>query len=345
MCSGVLAHTSCAACAPAYAASTSSFVQAALPAGPGVRRAGRAQAANAAGCGCLEASARPAPASRLRAALHTARSRQLRTLHAVGDAALGRVGDAGVRAGGRHAPLAVLQHFVGARRGIQDLVVERHGACTPGSAARLEELYRICPLGVTAPEAVMSARVDLAVDCHSVLGESPIWCGRSKRLYWVDINGRTVSTYEPAAQQMPCLPVPMPALVGTIVPRAGGNLLACLEEDIVPVNPDTRVVGLPLAAVPLEHRARPARTQRARARCLRAAVLACGRLAQRALPVLLRLLRLAASRRRAQAVRECASTTASAIRKGGCGSERCTHRACPVRRRECVVAPCASRRR
>ena len=106
----------------------------------------------------------------------------------------------------------------------------------------------------------MSVRVDCAVDCKSVLGESPIWCGRSKRLYWVDINGRTVSTYEPAVQQMPCLPVPMPALVGTIVPRAGGNLLACLEEDVVPVNPDTRVVGLPLAAVPLEHRARPARS-------------------------------------------------------------------------------------
>ena len=106
----------------------------------------------------------------------------------------------------------------------------------------------------------MSVRVDCAVDCKSVLGESPIWCGRSKRLYWVDINGRTVSTYEPAVQQVPCLPVQMPALVGTIVPRAGGNLLACLEEDIVPVNPDTRVVGLPLAAVPLEHRAHPARS-------------------------------------------------------------------------------------
>ena len=132
----------------------------------------------------------------------------------------------------------------------------------------------------------MAVRVDLAVDCHSVLGESPIWCGRSKRLYWVDINGRSISTYEPALQQMPCLPVPVPALVGTIVPRASGNLLACLEEDVVPVNPDTRVVGMPLAAVPLEHRARPARSQLARARCLRAAASACGHLAQRASPVL-----------------------------------------------------------
>ncbi len=103
----------------------------------------------------------------------------------------------------------------------------------------------------------MAALVDLAVDCANVLGESPIWSGREQRLYWVDIPGRTLSAWEPATQQAPCRSVALPAQVGTIVPRAGGGLLACLEEDIVPVNPDTGVVGLPIARVPAEHRARP----------------------------------------------------------------------------------------
>jgi hypothetical protein len=61
--------------------------------------------------------------------------------------------------------------------------------------------------------------------------------------------------------------------VGTIVPRAAGGLLACLEEHIVTVNPDTRVVGLPLASVPPEHRARAAR----RGVCLRAQALDAAR--------------------------------------------------------------------
>ena len=183
----------------------------------------------------------------------------------------------------------------------------------------------------------MAARVDLAVDCKSVLGESPIWCGKSKRLYWVDINGRTLSAYEPAVQQVPCLPVVLPALVGTIVPRAGGNLLACLEEYVVPVNPDTRVVGLPVAAVPQEHRARPARSgsrapcaQRlARARALRCVVCAPVHAAQRPRAAVAEW--PLASRRRAQAAPGCASTTASATSKAGCGSARCTRRACPPR--------------
>ena len=120
------------------------------------------------------------------------------------------------------------------------------------------QLYRTTT-HILLPSAAMAAVVDLAVDCRSVLGESPIWCGRTKRLYWVDINGKTISAYEPAAQQMPCLPVALTELVGTIVPRAGGNLLACLEENVVSINPDTRVVGLPVASVPKEHRARPER--------------------------------------------------------------------------------------
>ena len=106
------------------------------------------------------------------------------------------------------------------------------------------------------------ARVDVAVDCRNVLGESPVWEARSNRLYWIDINGRTLAGYEPATCQAPFRPVSLPALVGTIVPRAGGGLLACLEEDIVPVNPDTGVVGLPYASVPAEHRARPCATPR-----------------------------------------------------------------------------------
>jgi sugar lactone lactonase YvrE len=117
------------------------------------------------------------------------------------------------------------------------------------------------------------ARVDLAADCKANLGESPIWEARSGRLYHIDINGKTLYAYEPSTNSAPCLPTVLPTAVGTIVPRAAGGLLACLEEHIVTVNPDTRVVGLPLASVPPEHRARAAR----RGVCLRAQALDAAR--------------------------------------------------------------------
>ena len=99
------------------------------------------------------------------------------------------------------------------------------------------------------------AAVELAVGCKNNLGEAPTWDSRTQRLYWVDINNKSLLAYEPSTRAAPCRPVALPAPVGTIVPRAAGGLLACLEEDIVPVNPDTGVVGLPLAHVPVAHRA------------------------------------------------------------------------------------------
>jgi sugar lactone lactonase YvrE len=119
----------------------------------------------------------------------------------------------------------------------------------------------------------MVARVELAVDSRDNLGESPVWEARSQRLYWIDINGKRLSAFEPATRAPPCRAVALPALVGTIVPRLEGGLLACLEEDIVPVNPDTGVVGLPLLSVPPAHRARarPRGAQRRRSEGLRRA--------------------------------------------------------------------------
>jgi hypothetical protein len=119
------------------------------------------------------------------------------------------------------------------------------------------------------------ARVELAADCACNLGESPIWEERSQRLYHIDINGRTLLAYEPSTRAPPCRPVALHALVGTIVPRASGGLLACREDDIVPVNPDTGVVGNALAEVPLEHRARP-RERFTHARAALRCAAACG---------------------------------------------------------------------
>ena len=77
------------------------------------------------------------------------------------------------------------------------------------------------------------AQCELAVDCAADLGESPIWCGRSRTLAFVDINKKKVFEYNP--RDGSTLSVDVGKLVGCVVPRASGGLLACLEDSIVPV--------------------------------------------------------------------------------------------------------------
>ncbi len=98
----------------------------------------------------------------------------------------------------------------------------------------------------------MAARVDLVADVHANLGESPVWCAKSSALYHVDINGKKVwCTRDGRTSE----PLALPALVGCVVPRASGGLLACLETDVVPVDVEAGTVGVPLVSLPLEHRA------------------------------------------------------------------------------------------
>ena len=116
----------------------------------------------------------------------------------------------------------------------------------------------------------MGARVELAVDCRCDLGESPVWY--KNRLYFVDINGkRAYEAHEPSSPHLllnssrssaAVRSVDLGRLVGCVVPRRSGGLVACLEDTIegfsFNVDDATRVDGgAPIAVVPPEHRARP----------------------------------------------------------------------------------------
>ena len=40
--------------------------------------------------------------------------------------------------------------------------------------------------------------VKLVLDCHTDLGESPVWDARTGRLYFVDINEKQIHVYTPS---------------------------------------------------------------------------------------------------------------------------------------------------
>lgn len=69
---------------------------------------------------------------------------------------------------------------------------------------------------------------DLFLDAGALLGESPFWHSTEQRLYWVDIEGRKIHRTDPATGADEVME--LDEQVGCIAPRAGGGLVAALEN-------------------------------------------------------------------------------------------------------------------
>lgn len=70
--------------------------------------------------------------------------------------------------------------------------------------------------------------VQLLLDAGALLGESPFWHAAEARLYWVDIEGRKIHRTDPATGADEVMD--LAEQVGCIAPRAGGGLVAALEN-------------------------------------------------------------------------------------------------------------------
>ncbi|GBG72442.1 hypothetical protein CBR_g12018 [Chara braunii] len=113
-----------------------------------------------------------------------------------------------------------------------------------------------------------STKVELALDCRAVLGESPV-CVASGEVYFVDITGKLIYAYNPSNGSHETIGTGG-KYVGFVVPRANGGLMAALEDEIISVDvarsgksPNSQtdtVAGLRLGSV---HARIPAANQRA----------------------------------------------------------------------------------
>lgn len=70
--------------------------------------------------------------------------------------------------------------------------------------------------------------VQLLLDAGALLGESPRWSVPEQRLYWVDIEGRMIHRTDPATGTDEVMQLDQQ--VGCAAPRAGGGLVAALED-------------------------------------------------------------------------------------------------------------------
>ncbi len=45
----------------------------------------------------------------------------------------------------------------------------------------------------------MSVEIRCVVQGADILGETPVWCDRTKRLWWVDVRRPAVQSWDPAS--------------------------------------------------------------------------------------------------------------------------------------------------
>ena len=55
-------------------------------------------------------------------------------------------------------------------------------------------------------------QVQLVLDCHTDLGESPVWDERTGRLYFVDINEKRIHVYTPETKDHFTIDAPVSSL-------------------------------------------------------------------------------------------------------------------------------------
>ena len=72
--------------------------------------------------------------------------------------------------------------------------------------------------------------VDVLIDCANVLGESPLWCERRQRLFWVDI--RAPALYACDADGGHLRSWPMTELIGSFTLRATDDLVVALKSGL-----------------------------------------------------------------------------------------------------------------
>lgn len=76
------------------------------------------------------------------------------------------------------------------------------------------------------PDMIPAYRVETAVAAGDILGETPLWCDRSRKLWWVDIDRRLHQSFDPATGAHQVVPYACNFLGSQALTADGSHLLA-----------------------------------------------------------------------------------------------------------------------
>src|SRR6185312_11248030 len=75
------------------------------------------------------------------------------------------------------------------------------------------------------------------VDAYDALGECCLWCPATKRVWWVDIHGPFLQSYDPVSRHHQVYPLPG-RYCGCIALRKSGGLVVALDNGLHGFNPE-----------------------------------------------------------------------------------------------------------
>lgn len=87
-----------------------------------------------------------------------------------------------------------------------------------------------------------SLKVHLEIDAKAQLGEGALWHPTENKLYWVNIEGRTLHICDPATKENRSIPVK--ERIGTVVPVQKGGALVALQNGIHYINTESGELNL-----------------------------------------------------------------------------------------------------
>src|SRR5690242_1564910 len=81
---------------------------------------------------------------------------------------------------------------------------------------------------------------ELVLDAKAMLGEGSIWHPKENKLYWIDIEGKSLHIYDPVNNQDKQLS--LGSRVGTVVPVKDGGALVALQSGIHKIDTKTGIL-------------------------------------------------------------------------------------------------------
>ncbi|MFK7813595.1 MAG: SMP-30/gluconolactonase/LRE family protein [Maribacter sp.] len=84
----------------------------------------------------------------------------------------------------------------------------------------------------------MTDKVELVLDAKATLGEGPVWDWKKQLLFWVDIEGCNLYSYNPSNEKQQTWT--FNEMIGAAAPTASGEMLLALESGLANFNFDRR---------------------------------------------------------------------------------------------------------
>jgi L-arabinonolactonase len=87
-----------------------------------------------------------------------------------------------------------------------------------------------------------AASIDILVPCANILGESPLWCGRRQRLFWVDIRAPALHACDADGGNLATWP--MPEVIGSFALRETDAMIVALKSGFHHFDPTTGALAV-----------------------------------------------------------------------------------------------------